>query len=257
MTPGRLIKGYGHEAPHDYYHGGTIFRDAASNLVRVQNQILLNAGETVLGKHQFEEWIWNLVGVLAKDYHSDNGIFSSQAFREDCRVKQQTQSFSGVGAKHQNARAERAIQTISYWACSMMVHAALHCPADGSDNIRLWAFAVTRAAWLYNRLPNKHLGWKSPLEIFTKTQSDHRELLRTHVWGCPVFVLEPCLQDGHKIPKFNRRARIGQYLGFSDEHSTLVVQVRNLATNFVSPQFHVIFDDRFTVIYNDVRLDDT
>ena len=157
MTPGRLLKGYGCEAPHNCYHGGTIFQDAASNLVRVQNQISLNAGETVLGKHQFEEWIWNLAGVLAKDYHSDNGIFSSQAFREDCRVKQQTQSFSGVGAKHQNARAERAIQTISYCARSMMVHAALHWPADGSDNIRLWAFAVTHAAWLYIVYPTSTL----------------------------------------------------------------------------------------------------
>jgi hypothetical protein len=30
-TPGRLIEGYGKEAEHNMYHGGTIFRDAASN----------------------------------------------------------------------------------------------------------------------------------------------------------------------------------------------------------------------------------
>ena len=166
-----------------------------------------------------------MAGVLAKNFHSDNRIFSSQAFRADYHAKQQTQSFSGVGAKHQNARAERTIQTISYWARSMMVHAALHWPSDGSESICLWAFAVSHAAWLYNRLPNKHLGWRSPLEVFTKTKSDHRDLLRAHVWGCPAFVLEPKLQDGHKIPKFNRRARMGQYLGFSDKHSTLMAQV--------------------------------
>jgi hypothetical protein len=78
----------------------------------------------------------------------------------------------------------------------MMTHTALHWPDDNADNIRLWAFAVTHAAWLYNHMPNKNLGWMSPLEIFTKTQSDHRDLLRARVWGCPVFVLHPKLQDG-------------------------------------------------------------
>ena len=117
----------------------------------------------MIGKSSFEDWIWNLAGVLAKNYHSDNSIFVSDHFRSDCRQKRQSQSFSGVGAKHQNGKAERAIQTISYWAQSMMTHAALHWPADNADSVRLWAFAVTHAAWLYNRLPNKNLGWVSPL----------------------------------------------------------------------------------------------
>ena len=51
----------------------------------------------------------------------------------------------------------------------------------------------------------------SPLEIFTKTQSDHRGLLRARVWGCPVSVLHPKLQDGHTIPKFNRISRMGHF----------------------------------------------
>ena len=257
MTPGRLLTGYGREAPHNSFHGGTIYQDAASNLVRVQNQVTLGAAETVVGKANFEEWIWNLAGVLASEYHSDNGIFSSEQFRNDCINKRQKQSFSGVGAKHQNARAERTIQTISYWARHMMVHAAIHWPSDGANNIRLWAFAVNHAAWLYNRLPNRNLGWKSPLELFTESIDDHRDLRRVHVWGCPSFVLEAKLQDGQRIPKFNRRGRMGQFLGFSDQHSSTVGLVRNLATNFVSPQFHVVFDDLFTSIYNNVRMDDS
>ena len=80
----------------------------------------------MIGKASFEDWIWKLAGVLAKHYHSDNGIFISDHFRSDCRQKKQSQTFSGVGAKHQNAKAEWAIQTISYWARSMMTHATLH-----------------------------------------------------------------------------------------------------------------------------------
>lgn len=256
-TPGRLVSGYGKEQPGNRYHGGTLYSDGASRVIYVQVQISLGSGETVMGKAKFEEWMWNLAGVLCKEYHSDNGIFDSELFRDDCSSKQQKQSFSGVGAQHQNAHAERDIQTISYWARTMMVHAAIHWPEDGADDICLWAFAVQHAAWLYNRLPNKSLGWRTPLEALTKTKSDHRELLRTHVWGCPVFVLDPQLQDGHKIPKFNRRARMGQFLGFSDEHSSLVARVRNLSTNYVSPQYHVVFDDYFTTIYNEAMLEDT
>ena len=58
-TPGRLVKGYGREALHNCFHGGTIYQDASANLVRVQNQVSLGAGETVLGKSAFEDWIWN------------------------------------------------------------------------------------------------------------------------------------------------------------------------------------------------------
>jgi len=195
--------------------------------------------------------------VLAKHYHNDNGIFIYEAFRNDCADKKQTLSFSGVGAEHQNARAERTIQTISYWALTMMVHSAIHWPSDGADNVRIWAFAVSHAAWLYNRLLNKNLDWRSPLEIFTQQLSDHKDLLRARVWGCPAFCLEAKLQDGHKIPKFNRGARMGQFLSFSEEHSTLVARVRNLGTNFVSPQFYVVFDEKFTTIHNNARLNDT
>ena len=50
---------------------------------------------------------------------------------------------------------------------------------------------------------------------------------------------------------------MGQLLGFSDEYSALVAMVRNLATNFVSPQFHFVFDEKFSTIHNDNMLEDT
>ena len=47
-----------------------------------------------------------------KHYHSDNGVFNAELLMESCQDGGQSQSFSGVGAKHQNAEGERAIQTI-------------------------------------------------------------------------------------------------------------------------------------------------
>jgi hypothetical protein len=48
---------------------------------------------------------------------------------------------------------------------------------------------------------------------------------------------------------------MGQFVDFSDEHSSLVANVRHLSTNFISPQFHVVFDDLFKTV-NRIGVDD-
>ena len=124
-----------------------------------------------------------------KQYRSDNGVFTAEEFREDCKNKDQKQSFSGVGAKHQNARAERAIQTVMYMARTFMLHVALHWSDNQVDDISLWPFVVKHAFWLYNRVPN-HVTGITPLERLTNTKADHKDRLRIHVWGCPTVVLD-------------------------------------------------------------------
>jgi hypothetical protein len=201
-TPGRLEEGYGREADSNCYHGGTIFRDAASKYIRVENQVSLSAGETVMSKLKFEEWLWERARVSVHHYHSDNGVFTSSLFKEACAEERQSQSFSGVGAQHQNAESEHAIQTVMHMGRSFMIHAALNWGEDGSDDISLWTFAVNHAAWLYNRIPQRFSGI-TPMEMVTNIKSDHRDLMRTHVWGCPAYVLEAKLQDEKKLPKWN------------------------------------------------------
>ena len=49
---------------------------------------------------------------------------------------------------------------------------------------------------------------------------------------------------------FRSRARLGQYLGFSPDHSSLVALVRHLGTGHVSPQWHVVFDDKFESVFS-------
>lgn len=247
-TPGRLPTGFGREGIDNRFHGGTIFNDAATGTIFVENQVSLGAGETLMSKAIFEQWLYELAIVEVSHYRSDNGVFQAEDFKDDCADKGQKQSFSGVGAQHQNARAERSIQTIMYMARHFLLHVSLHWTNDGVDDLSLWPFAVKHAAWLYNRMPNRVTGL-TPIELLTKTKADHKDLLRSHVWGCPVFVLDPKLQNGQKIPKWNRRSRIGQFLGFSEEHSTLVGNVRHLKTGHVSPQYHCVFDDLFETVF--------
>lgn len=202
VTPGRLYTGFGREPDRHRFHGGTIFNDAALGAIQIENQVSLGASNTLNAKCHFEEWLYEHACAEVKHYHGNNGIFTAAEFRADCREQQQHQTFSGVGAKHQNGRAERAIQTIMYMARTFMIHVSLHWSERGVDDLALWPFAVRHAVWLHNRLPNQVSGL-SPMEILTCTRTTHRDLLRTHVWGCPVYVLNPKLQDGKKIPKWN------------------------------------------------------
>ena len=41
---------------------------------------------------------------------------------------------------------------------------------------------------------------------------------------------------------------MGQFLGFSSDHSMLVGLVRNLRTKHVSPQWHMVFNERFETV---------
>ena len=70
------------------------------------------------------------------------------------------------------------------------------------------------------------------------------------VYGAFAYVLDPTLQDGKTLPKWQPCSRSAQFLGFSMDHSKSFCLVRILQTSFVSPQFHVVYDDHFTTIAN-------
>jgi hypothetical protein len=89
----------------------------------------------------------------------------------------------------------------------------------------------------------------APTELFTETKfSSYNHLERAHVWGCPVYVLDPMLQDGKKLPKWRPRARRGFYVGVSQRHSTNIGRVLHLQTGHMSDQFHCVFYDRFATV---------
>jgi hypothetical protein len=118
----------------------------------------------------------------------------------------------------------------------MMLHAAMKWPDSTNEN--LWPFAVNYAVHLWNHTDGIHSGM-SPAEIFSGVKHDCALLRHAKVWGYPVYVLDPKLQDGKKLPKF---------LGTSDQHSRHIGTIHNLGTGYVTPQFHVIYDELFTTV---------
>ena len=72
--------------------------------------------------------------------------------------------------------------------------------------------------------------------------------MKFHIFGSPTYVLELTLQSGNKIPWWNSHSKLGIYLGKSSEHAGNVSLILDLITNYVSPQFHTVYDDNFTSV---------
>jgi len=131
-----------------------------------------------------------------------------------------------------------------------MLHLSVHWPDE--YDVRLWPFAMDYAVWLYNHTP-QHDGGLAPMELFCGNKMNCEYLRRAKVFGCPTYVLDPKLSDGMKIPKWQPRARMAQFFGFSSHHSSSVGLVRNLRTNFVTPQFHVVYDQEFSTVFGGLQ----
>ena len=248
--PGRLPNTKGKEKKKHQCTGGTVMVDSASSLVHLDHQVSLTTSETIKTKKKFERFAKEC-GVKVLSYRADNQPFASNEFKAEIEQNNQTISFSGVGAHHQNGVSERAIGTITRLARALLLHHAIMWPEQA--DLRLWPFAMDQAVHLWNNLPREKNGL-SPMEIFTGVTrvEEHSSIIKkAHVWGCPVYALDPKLQDGKKLPKWDPRARRGLYLGASRNHSsTTVSNVLNLRTGHISPQFHLVFDDKFTTINN-------
>jgi hypothetical protein len=219
------------------YTCGTLFADHASGKIFNFCQLSNNAAKTITSKSCLDTLAINKT-IKIKSFHTNSDFFALSAFKEDCTLKKQKLIFSGVGAHHQNGVAECNIKTVSQWACTSMLHAAHSWPEHA--NICLWPQAVDYTVWFFNHLPSIKNG-VSPNEIWSCTRFPTNGLNSAHVFGCPVYVLDPRLQDGHKIPKREPCARFGLFVGFLPLHLPLVPLVLNIQTGNISPQYHVIF----------------
>lgn len=103
-----------------------------------------------------------------------------------------------------------------------------------SKFITLWLFAMNYAISGHNQVPSCGNGW-SYEELWPRLKNPVSSLLRAHVFGCPANVVDPALQDGHKIFKWDNCAQQGTFVGFSMEYSTSVPLVLNPVTGQIMP----------------------
>lgn len=117
----------------------------------------------------------------------------------------------GVGAHHHNGTAENAIKNISRKARIYLLHIALRWP-EGFDKT-MWLFSMMYTVYMQNHMPQTN-DCLSPAKLWTKAKANPSHLLHAHPLGVPAHVLNTQLQDGHKIPRFDRRTQQGVFWAF-------------------------------------------
>jgi hypothetical protein len=208
--------------------------DHASSYIHVEYKFGFSAVETIRAKQSYEKMCLDN-GVFLQDYLTDSGAFKANKFVKNIHETHQRLRFCGTNAHHQNGFAERYSQTISNMARSMILHASVHWK-DGIDET-VWPQAVIYAVHVYNNTPKNGL---FPVDVFTGSAVPRHRLMDVHVWGCPLYVLDPKNQQGQKLPRWEPRARRGILLGLSLQHANEVPLVLNLITGAITTQFLLI-----------------
>ena len=246
-TPGFIAQITGRLTTKRYKYA-TIFVDIATRYGYVHLQKSPDTQETVEGKMAFETHL-RPMGVKVKAYHADNGIFKAHGWVKACKDNMQNLTFAGVNAHHQNGYEERRIRELQELARSMLIHANRKWPKSISTN--LWPYALRLANDMYNISPCFQLKDNvSPLQSISGSDvSINQKHYRP--FGCPAFVLNNALQQNKPYSKWNERARVGIYIGKSPHHDRNVALILNRETGLVSPQFHVLYDERFHTVTND------
>jgi hypothetical protein len=239
---GRTYSSFG-RSNSEKYVGGCIFVDHMSGYIHVEPQLGFSSSETIRAKQNYEKLCLDN-GIMVDTFLADNGVFKANAFVQHIREHNQRIRYCGVNAHHQNGVAERSIRTISDMARAMMLHTSIRWK-NGVD-ASLWPMATNYATYIYNHMPNSE--GIAPIDLFAGTQFPRHKLKDIHVFGCPVYVLDPTLQSGKKLPKWQPRSRRGIFVGYSPTHSSDVPLILNTRTGHISPQFHVVFDDSFSTV---------
>ena len=87
-----------------------IFVDHAMDFIYDHPIRSVSSKETLDAKHAYER-VAKAHGVMVRRYHADNLRFNDNRFRGDCVKAEQTMTFSGVGAHHQNGVIEQKIES--------------------------------------------------------------------------------------------------------------------------------------------------
>ena len=98
-------------------------------------------------------------------------------------------------------------------------------------SIHLWPYAMRMANEIMISTPTKD-GDKSPQELFSSINILPK-IKHFHTFACPTYILANALQGQHCLPKWQKRAQLGVYLGPSPNHSRTVHLILNLRIGHV------------------------
>jgi hypothetical protein len=177
-------------------------------------------------------------GIFVQDYLIDSASFKANSFVKHRNDTRRLLKLCGTNSHHKMGVAERSIQSISNTARSMILHDSVNWK-DGIDT-SLWPQAVT-----YANTPKDGV---YPADKFTGSSVPRHQLMDLYVRGFPLYVLDPKIQQGQKIHRWEPQSKREIFMGLSQKHATEVPLVLNLGTGSITTQFQLVFDDLFTTV---------
>jgi hypothetical protein len=183
------------------YMVATVFVDHFSGMSYVYLQKGATASETIEAKKAFERFA-STHGVVVRHYHSDNGIFETREFQDEVAACQQTISFCGVNAHHQNGKAEKKIRDLQELTRTMILHAQQRW--SDAINAYMWPFAMKMANDISNRAPGRSVTHRvvfasrscTKSEAFTHIRSSgicaRQRVTNTRYWNSKMVEAGKC-----------------------------------------------------------------
>ena len=110
------------------------------------------------------------------------------------------------------------IQDLTKQSRKILLHAANKW--HGTIHTCLWPYAIHTTNDVFNTIANNNKKL-SPMERFSGSKVAP-QLKKHHTFGCPIYSLDPLLQDEKHIPRWKTRARLGIYLSVSPRHARLI-----------------------------------
>ena len=166
--------------------GATVFVDCATHWLEIQ-LIQDSSGESIFEAKNSIERDFMTHGVAPERYHADNGRYTENRFKADCKAKLQSLTFCWVGAHQQNGISESKIKHFTLADRTMLLHSLRHWP-EYITTI-LWQFTLRVAV---DRMNNLHIDIEgnSPEMKISKVSGGTTRLVNFHTFGCPVYVLD-------------------------------------------------------------------
>jgi hypothetical protein len=123
----------------DCIWGCTTFYDHVSDYVYVHLMRNFTLEETLLAKKAYEKFL-ACADSCVKHYHANNGRFSGNGFLWSVNEHDQTITFCGVGAHHQNGNIENKNKALTLGARTLLLQGMRYWP-QMIDTI-FWPFTV-------------------------------------------------------------------------------------------------------------------
>ncbi len=179
----------------------------------------------------------NIIKLIMVDFLTKNSLSPAIISTEFC----------GVGAHHQNGIVKNRNQQLTKTARVLFLHGMRMWPQMVDQ--MFWSFAIKAAAERMNSCHIDTVG-HTPEYKFYGVNIENIPVKTFHTMFCPCYVLDSKLHNAGSIgpPKWEPRSNISVYLGHSLFHTGCVALVYNPSTGHVSPQYHVVFDNDFTMV---------